>query len=240
MSRHSKWSKVKQFKGAIDAKRSASFTKLAREITVAAKEKGADPEMNARLRAAITRARDASMPKDAIDRAITRASGSTEENQIEALTYEAYAPGGAALIVECLTDSHNRTANEIKHLLSKNGGALASPGSVTYLFDHVGVVRIPGGLPADRREEVELSLIEAGASNILDLEDSAEIHSAPHDLAKITDAVTKLNLKLESAEMEWIPRNGVETDEAMGTKAASLIELLEENDDVQRVFSNLA
>ncbi|HEU0051194.1 MAG TPA: YebC/PmpR family DNA-binding transcriptional regulator [Patescibacteria group bacterium] len=240
MSRHSKWSKVKQFKGAIDAKRSASFTKLARVITVAAREKGGDPNMNASLRSAVQKAREASMPKDAIERAITRGTGEGAEGQIESLVYEAYAPGGTALVIECLTDSRNRTSNDVKHLLSKNGGTLAAAGSVTYLFDHLGVVRIPGGLPADRREEVELSLIDAGASNIVDLEDSTEIQCAPQDLTKVANMVTQLGLKIDSAEMEWIPKTTIETDEASGMKAAELIESLEEHDDVQHVFSNLA
>ena len=143
MSRHSKWSKVKQFKGAIDAKRSASFTRLAREIAVAAREKGGDPNMNATLRAAVDRARGASMPKDAIDRAIQRGTGEGKEGEIVTLTYEAYAPGGTALIIECLTDNRNRTANDVKHTLTKQEASLAQAGSVTYLFDHAGVVRIP-------------------------------------------------------------------------------------------------
>lgn len=266
MSRHSKWAKVKQFKGAIDAKRAASFTKLAREITVAAKEKGADPNMNARLRAAISRARESSMPKDAIDRAVQRGTSVATDGpwQIEALTYEAYAPGGTALVIECLTDSRNRASNEIKHSLSKNGGTLAAFGSVTYLFDHVGVVRLkksppyeggvakprglePSGanlpLPLIRKEgseDVELALIDAGASNIIDVDGTVEIHSAPHDLMKVANAATALGLQIESVEMEWIAKERIETSEADGTRAVELIELLEANDDVQRVFSNLA
>lgn len=137
MARHSKWHKVKQFKGAIDAKRAASFTKLAREITVAAREKGGDPAMNARLRTAMDRAREASMPKDAIDRAIQRGTGEGKEGEILALTYEAYAPGGTALIIESLTDNRNRAANEIKIMLAAHGATLAQSGSATYLFDHV-------------------------------------------------------------------------------------------------------
>ncbi|MFA6429495.1 MAG: YebC/PmpR family DNA-binding transcriptional regulator [Patescibacteria group bacterium] len=240
MSRHSKWSKVKQFKGALDAKRSASFTKLAREITVAAREKGADPNMNARLRTAMIRARDASMPKDSIDRAIQRGAGSDAEGQLETLLYEAYAPGGTALIIVCVTDSRNRTANEVKHALSKNDGTLAATGSVTYLFDNVGVVRVKGSFPREKRDEIEMTLIEAGASNILDQDDAGEIQCAPNDFAKVADAVTKLGLSLESAEFEWVPKTLVETDEETGTRVAELIEQLEADDDVSRVFSNLA
>lgn len=240
MARHSKWHKVRQFKGAIDAKRSASFTKLAREITVAVREKGADPEMNAGLRAAIDRARKASLPKDNIERAIQKGAGGAGEAQIEALTYEAYAPGGTALIIECLTDSRNRTANDVKHLLSKNGGTLAMAGAVTYLFDRVGVVRFPGVISADKKDEQELAFIEAGASDVIESEDSTEVRSAPNDLAHVAQVVTKLGYSPDLVEMEWIPKTLIETDEATGTAVAELIETLEEHDDVSRVYSNLA
>lgn len=240
MARHSKWHKVRQFKGAIDAKRSASFTKLAREITVAARDKGADPDMNAALRAAIERARSASLPKENIERAIQKGAGGANEEQIEALTYEAYAPGGTALIIECLTDNRNRTANDVKHLLSKNGGTLAMAGAVTYLFDRVGVVRFPGKIPADQRDAQELTLIEAGASDVLETEEETEVRSAPHDLAHIAQTITKLGYKPETVEMEWIPKILVETDEEIGTAVAELIDLLDQCDDVSRVYSNLA
>lgn len=244
MARHSKWSKVRQFKGAIDAKRSASFTKLARVITVEAREKGADPDMNAGLRAAIARARDASMPKDAIERAIQKGAGGGAEGQIESLTYEAYAPGGTALIIESLTDNRNRTANELKHLLSKNGGSLAASGSVTYLFDHLAVVRVTppyeGGAGGGLSDETELSLIDMGATNIIVSDEGVEIQGTPQDLAKLTEGVMKLGMVIESSDFEWIPKTLIEVDEEHGSKAAELIECLEEHDDVKRVFSNLA
>ncbi len=240
MARHSKWHKVRQFKGAIDAKRSASFTKLAREITVAAREKGADPEMNAGLRAAIDRARAASLPKDNIERAIQKGIGGVGEGQIEILTYEAYAPGGTALIIECLTDSRNRTANDVKHLLSKNGGTLALAGAVTYLFDRVGVVRFSTKLPVQTRDEHELMFIEAGASDVIELEEGTEIRSAPNELAQIAQAAIKLGYKPETVEMEWIPKSLIDTDEAIGMAVAELMDQLEGHDDVSRVYSNLA
>jgi len=240
MSRHSKWHKVRQFKGAIDAKRSASFTKLAREITVAAREKGSDPEMNAGLRAAIDRARAVSMPKENIERAIQKGIGGAGEGQIEILTYEAYAPGGTALIIECLTDSRNRTANDVKHILSKHGGTLALAGAVTYLFDRVGVVRFATALPRDQRDEQELVFIEAGASDVLESEAETEVRSAPGDLAHIAQAATKLGYKADTVEMEWIPKTLIETDETTGMAVAELIDLLDQHDDVSRVYSNLA
>jgi len=172
MSRHSKWSKVKQFKGAIDAKRSASFTKLAREITVAAKEKGGDPAMNARLRAAIDRAREDSMPKENIDRAIQRGIGGGVEGHIETLTYEAYASGGIALIIMCLTDNRNRTAGDIKHLLSQHGGTLAAPGSVTYLFDR----KFDASQQVEWVPKMLLEMDEAAGTKVAELIDELETH----------------------------------------------------------------
>ncbi|MBP7134637.1 YebC/PmpR family DNA-binding transcriptional regulator [Patescibacteria group bacterium] len=240
MARHSKWHKVRQFKGAIDAKRSASFTKLAREITVAAREKGEDPLMNAGLRAAIDRARAVSMPKENIERAIQKGVGGSGEGVIETLTYEGYAPGGTALIIECLTDNRNRTANDVKHLLSKNGGTLAGAGSVTYLFDHVGIVRIPTEIPPARRDECELLFIDAGATNIVDEDGATEIESSTQDLAHVAEAVRKAGFISDTVEFQWIPKMLVETDEEKGMQVSELIEQLETHDDVSRVFSNLA
>ncbi len=240
MSRHSKWHKVRQFKGAIDAKRSASFTKLAREITVAAREKGGDPNMNAQLRAAVDRARAASLPRENIERAIARGAGVGGEGHIESLVYEAYTPGGTALIIECLTDNRNRTASDVKHMLTKNGGSFASSGAVTYLFDRLGVIHIPESLPMSRHDEIELALIDAGALDILEEDSSTEIRGGTHDLFKLSDAVTSLGLKADVIEFQWIPKILVETDEVTGTAVAELIETLEEHDDVSRVWSNLA
>lgn len=237
MSGHSKWSKVKQFKGAIDAKRSANFTKLAREIEIAVREKGSDPGMNFRLRMAIDRARAGNMPKDSIERAIARGSGSDDGVQVESLRYEAYGPGGSGLIIECLTDSHNRTANDVKHILSKNGGTLAAPGSVAFQFDHKGVVR-SGLIPKDKRDETELMLIDAGAEDIRDEEEETVIISAPTDLSKVSEAASKAGLTVSSAEFEWLPKMMVSLDPTAGEAIAKLIEILEENDDVQSVYTN--
>lgn len=240
MARHSKWHKVRQFKGAIDAKRSASFTKLAREITVATKEKGADPVMNARLRVAIERARKASMPKDNIERAIQKGMGNGADVQIEELRYEAYAPGGTALIIECLTDNRNRTTNDIKHEVTDAGGSLAGSGAVTYLFDRFGVVRVTPPLSSGQRDEMELALIEAGANDIVHDEEGTDIRTAPQDLAALADAVQRLGLIAESIEFEWVPKMAIETDEETGMAVQGLIEALETLDDVSRVYSNLA
>lgn len=240
MSRHSKWHKVRQFKGAIDAKRAASFTKLSREITVAVKEKGADVATNVRLKVAIERAKKASMTKDTIERAIQRGTGVGGEGQLESLTYEAYAPGGTALIVECVTDNRNRSTNDVKHLITKAGGTLASTGSVTYLFDRFGVVRIVPPIPVERRDESELVLIDAGASDIVHDDESTDVRCAPSDLSVVAEATQKLGFTVDSAEFEWIPKVMVETNEETGMIVSELVEHLEELDDVSHVYSNLA
>ena len=196
--------------------------------------------MNARLRVAIAKAREASMPKENIERAVKRGVGGDGEGLIESLMYEAYAPGGTALIIECLTDSRNRTSNDVKHLLSKAGGSLATSGAVTFSFDHCGIVRVPGGLSKEKRDEIEMALIEAGATDIVDEEEATEVRSHVSDFGKVTDAIAKLALPVDVMEFQWIPKSLVETDEATGTSVAELIETLEELDDVSRVFSNLA
>jgi YebC/PmpR family DNA-binding regulatory protein len=245
MSGHSKWSKVKQFKGAIDAKRSASFTKLAREIEVAVREKGSDPGMNFRLRMAIDRARAGNMPKDSIERAITRGAGANDGTQVESLRYEAYGPGGAGLVIECLTDNRNRTAGDVKTTLSKNGGSFAAPGSVAFQFDHKGVVRT-ASIPADkpfgtaqgRRDEIELALIDAGAEDIRHEDEGTVIVCAINDLSKLSELTSGLGLSVLSAEIEWLPKTTVELDDTAGESLSKLIDLLEGHDDVGSVFTN--
>jgi YebC/PmpR family DNA-binding regulatory protein len=240
MSRHSKWSKVKQFKGAIDAKRSASFTKLAREITVAVREGGTDPVFNFKLRVAMDHARKGSMPRENIERAVQRGAGGGAEGGLENLLYEAYLPGGAALIIECLTDNRNRAANDVKLILSEHGAALAASGAVAYLFERQGVVRIPGGLPAERRDQIEYALIDAGAEEIKN-EDGAEIVLCnSRDLKRVAEAAEKSGVSFESAELEWLPKTSVEINEQDGGKLEELLDELEALEDVQRVYTNAA
>jgi YebC/PmpR family DNA-binding regulatory protein len=240
MSRHSKWSKVKQFKGAVDAKRSASFTKLAREITVAAREKGPDMSFNFRLRTAVDRAKEASMPKDSIDRSVQRGVGNGPEGQIESLVYEGYGPGGVALIIECLTDNRNRSANDVKHLLTKYGGSLAAPGSVTFQFSHQGVVVLSGVIPEASHETVELDLIDAGATDINPIDQDTEILCGPNDVQKATEVCARHGLAVVSASVEWIPKNTVELAETASSAIDELVSALEELDDVQNVTTNAA
>lgn len=238
MSGHSKWATIKHKKGAADAKRAASFTKLIREIEVAAREKGPDPGMNFRLRLAIDRARSANVPKDNIERAITRGSGAGSDVQIEETRYEAYGPGGVGLIVECLTDNRNRAANDVKLVLSKKGGSFAAPGSVSFQFENKGVVRL-GLVAADKRDEVELTLIDAGAEDIAHEEEESVVVCPINDLSKITDACNGLSLEIKQAQIEWVPKVLVEADDESLESLSNLIDALEELDDVQNVFTNV-
>jgi len=234
MSRHSKWHKVRQFKGAIDAKRAASFTKLAHEITVAVKEKGSDMSINVRLKVAVERAKKASMTKDTIERAIQRGLGGSDEAQVESLMYEAYGPGGTAMIVECVTDSRNRATNDVKLWVTKASGTLATQGAVTYLFDRIGTVTVTGKI----NDDITMALIDAGATDIVENEESIDIRCAPNDLSKIADAAQKYGLTIESAEFEWLPKVTVDLDEEKGNELAALVEALEASDDVSHVYTN--
>ncbi|MBU2566454.1 YebC/PmpR family DNA-binding transcriptional regulator [Patescibacteria group bacterium] len=237
MSGHSKWSTIKHKKGMADAKRSANFTRLAREIEVAVRAKGPDPEMNFQLRLAIDRARAGNMPKDNIERAITRGSGVDDGSQVAELLYEAYAPGGTALIIECLTDNRNRTGNEVKLILSKGGATFANSGSVTYLFDQKGVVRTDL-ISLDKRDEVELNLIEAGADEIDYTEDQTIINCPITELSNINDAAVLSELKVNSAQMEWLPKINVSLDDSLAEQLGGIIEKLEDLDDVTNVYTN--
>lgn len=237
MSRHSKWSKVKQFKGAIDAKRSASFTKLAREITVAVREKGTDPAFNFRLRMAIERAKQGLMPKDNIERAIKKGSGeATGEAQLAELIYEAFGPGGTALMIEVVTDNRNRSVAEVKHILTKNGGTFANTGAVAHLFTRTGVVQAKGAMT----EEIELALIDAGAFDISREDAEITIKTSPQELMQVATSAEKQGLVLESAQFEWIPNMPVDLSEEIGMQTEALIEALEEHDDVSQVYSNMS
>jgi len=237
MSGHSKWSNIKNKKGATDAKRAANFTRLAREIEVAARNKGPNPDMNFQLRLAIDKARGGNMPKDNIERAIARGAGGNSESSMEELVYEAYAPGGTALIIECVTDNRNRTGNEIKLILSKNGATLAGQGAVTYLFDQKGIIR-SGLIPESVRDEVELDLIEAGADDIFHEQEGSVIASSIVDLSGVNDAIRKAGFTITSAGPEWIPKTTIPIDAETESKVAEIMGKLEEHDDVTNVYTN--
>jgi YebC/PmpR family DNA-binding regulatory protein len=236
MSGHSKWHSIKHKKAVVDARRGQQFTKLARAITVAAKEGGGDPEGNSALALAVQKARDASMPKDNIERAIAKGTGEgSDGEQIETVLYEGYGPGGVALLIEAVTDNRNRTGAEIRHLFSKHGGSLGEPGSVSYLFDKQGVVVVD----ATRYDEDDLiPAIDAGALDISVDEDVFEVITEPGDLVAVRDALVDAGVEIEAAELSQRPKSRVPVDEADATKLLRLIDALEESDDVSAVYAN--
>ena len=236
MAGHSKWSSIKHQKGAKDAKRGALFTKLARAIQVAAKEGGGDPEGNAALANAIQKAKDASMPKDNIERAIAKGTGADSDAEaFEAVVYEGYGPGGVAFLVEALTDNRNRTGSEVRHIFSKHGGSLGEPGSVAWQFEKKGIVLVD----AERYSEDDLmAAIDAGAEDVTQDETVWEVVTAPGDLQAVREALEAEGVELQNAELTMRPTTQVELDEAGAGKVLRLIEALDDQDDVNAVHAN--
>jgi YebC/PmpR family DNA-binding regulatory protein len=236
MSGHSKWASIKHKKAVVDARRGAHFTKLARAITVAARDGGGDPDANSTLALAVQKARDASMPKDNIERAIAKGTGAgAEAAAIDSVVYEGYGPGGVALLVEALTDNRNRTGAEIRHLLSKHGANLGEPGSVSYLFDKKGVVVVDAGRYS---EDDLMPAIDAGAEDIRQDDDVLEIVCAPQDLEAVRGALEAAGVEVDSAEVVQLPRSRVPLDDATAARLLALIDALEDNDDVDAVHAN--
>jgi YebC/PmpR family DNA-binding regulatory protein len=238
VSGHSKWSTIKHKKGAADAKRGQLFTKLSKAIIVAAKEGGADPAANLSLQNAIEKAKSYSMPKDTIERAIARGAGTdADAAAYETIVYEGYGPDGVAVLVEALTDNRNRTASDVRHTFTKNGGNLGTTGAVAWLFERRGIVLVE----ADGVDEDELTLAAAeGGAEDVELDGSVfEVSSAPEDLAAVRQAIEDAGIKVESAEISMVPKTTVEVaEEPSAKKLIRLIEALEENDDVQGVYAN--
>ena len=236
MSGHSKWSSIKHKKGAADAKRGQLFTKLARAIQVAAREGGGDPAGNAALATAVQKARDASMPKDNIERAIAKGAGSDADGEaFESVVYEGYAVGGVAVLVEALTDNRNRTGSEVRHFFGRHGGSLGEPGSVAWNFDKKGVVLID----AERHSEDDLIVaIDAGAEDLTRDENVWEIVAAPSDLQAVRDALTEAGVEIQSADLTMRPQSRVEVEEGQVARVLRLLEDLEDQDDVSAVHAN--
>ena len=236
MSGHSKWASIKHKKAIVDSRRGAQFSKLSRAITVAARDGGGDPVGNSALDLAIRKAKEASMPKDNIERAIAKgAGGGADADGIESVLYEGYGPGGVALLVEALTENRNRTGAEVRHIFTKNGGSLGEPGSVAYLFDKKGTIVIDGS----RYSEDQLMVaIEAGAEDISADEDVFEVVTEPADFSAVRQALEDAGVEMESAEMAYRPSSLVPIDESQAGKLMRLIELLEDNDDVSAVHAN--
>ena len=236
MAGHSKWANIQHRKGAQDKKRGKLFTKLIREITIAARMGGSDPDANPRLRTAIDKARGQSMPKDNIERAVKRGSGDTEGADYEEVRYEGYGPGGVAVIVDCLTDNRNRTVAEVRHAFAKYGGNLGADGSVAYLFNHVGQISLPGGADEDRIMEVAL---EAGAEDVIGNDDSSfDVITDPQEFEAIRNALAAAGLEAESSEITHRASTSAELGEEDAARMIKLLEVLEDLDDVQNVYSN--
>ncbi len=237
MSGHSKWSTIKRKKGANDAKRGKIFTKLIREITIAAREGGGDPDGNPRLRLAIQNAKGQNLPKDNIERAISKASGSEAEDYQE-LTYEGYAPHGIAVFLECATDNQNRTVQSVRSLFSKYGGSLGVNGSVDYMFERKGIFLIKQTESMDE-DELTLELIDGGAEEVNFIEGYAELTTAMEDFGNMQKKLEALNLEAESAELQRIPTTTLSLNDEDFAYVMKLIDAFEDDDDVQKVYHNL-
>jgi YebC/PmpR family DNA-binding regulatory protein len=237
VSGHSKWSTIKRKKGANDAKRGKIFTKLIKEITIAAKSGGGDPEGNPRLRSAITAAKGENMPKENIDRAIKKGTGDLDGVAFEEILYEGYGPGGVAVLVETMTDNKNRTVADIRHYFAKSGGNLGESGCVAWMFDKKGTLAV--GKEGINEEELMDLALEAGAEDVVEEEDSFQIITAPEAFNDVVEQLEKKTLAFSEATLSMIPRNTIEvTEEKTARSLLRLLENLEDHDDVQKVHAN--
>lgn len=237
MSGHSKWSTIKRKKGAIDAKRGKIFTRLIKEITVAARQGGGDPEGNPRLRSAIGTAKAENMPKDNIARAIKKGTGEIAGEVYDEIMYEGYGPGGIAILVECLTDNRNRTVADVRHYFAKNNGNLGESGCVAYMFDKKGLILVD---KSGIEEEVLMdTALEAGAEDVVEEESEYQILTAPEDFEDVRSALEESGVTFLDASISMIPQNTVEVaDEKIARSLMKLMESLEDHDDVQNVYAN--
>ena len=238
MSGHSKWSSIKHQKGVTDARRGQLFTKLTREIIVVARQGGADPVMNARLRLAIQRARDNNMPVENIERAIKRGAGSEGggQDQLDEVSYEGYGPGGAAILLRALTDNRNRTVSEIRNVFTRGGGSLAEAGSVTWVFEQKGVITIR--TEPERVEEVALQAIDAGAEEFKQEDSYLEVYTSLEDFEQVRRALEEQGVQPETAELSMVPKTTMPLEARAAETTLRLLDRLEELDDVQKVYTN--
>ncbi len=236
MAGHSKWANIKHRKAAQDQKRAKIWTKLIREITVAAREAGGDPDANPRLRLAIDKGTSANMPKDTIERAIKRGAGATDGENYDEIRYEGYGPGGTAVMVDCMTDNRNRTASEVRHAFSKHGGNLGTDGSVAYLFKKQGIISYAPGTDEDAVMDAAL---EAGAEDVITHDDgSIDVLTTPEDFSDIKAAMEGAGLEAANAEVTYNASTKTEMDREGAEKLMRMIDALEDLDDVQEVYSN--
>jgi YebC/PmpR family DNA-binding regulatory protein len=236
MSGHSKWSTIKRQKGLNDAKRGAVFTRLSREIIIAAKQGGGDTTMNFKLRLAVQRARAHNMPNDNIERAIAKGTGAGSDEQLDEIQYEGYGPGGTAIIVSALTDNRNRTVAEVRHRFSRAGGNLGETGSVGWQFEAKGVITVP--VSSANADEAALLAIDAGAEDVNVDGDVIEVQTEPANLEAVRKALESSGLEVENADFAMVPKTTIEVDDRTAHQTLKLIDALEDLEDVQRVYSN--
>jgi YebC/PmpR family DNA-binding regulatory protein len=237
MSGHSKWSTIKHGKAIVDARRAVVFTKLSKEIIIAARQGGGDPDMNFRLRLAVQRAKDSNMPSANIERAIKRGDGTDGSAvQMEELTYEGYGPGGTAILLQVLTDNKNRTVSEVRSTFTKIGGSMAEAGAVSWQFEQKGVVVVSAD--EDQADDLTMVAIDAGADDIETVDTTLHAYSAPSDMEEIRRTLAESGAEIESSELAMVPKNTIELDEKTAMQTLRLLDQLEELDDIQKVFSN--
>lgn len=238
MAGHSKWANIKHRKGRQDAARGKVFTKIARQLTVAAKEGGTDPEYNATLKTAIEKAKAANMPNDNIKRAIQKGAGGADGVNYEEIRYEGYGPNGVAVIVECLTDNKNRTVADIKYYFDKNGGNLGTTGSVAFMFDRKGILLVDREEFGMDEEEMMMMALEAGAEDFEASDEFYEITTDPNDFSSVRDALSNENIPFVKAELTYIPQMQTSIPEESYKNMNRMLEMMEDNDDIQNVYHN--
>lgn len=238
MSGHSKWATIKRKKEATDSKRAGTFTKVTREIIVAAKAGGGDPDNNFRLRLAVLKAKSVNMPNDNIQRAIKRGIGATESEQYEEIYYEGYGPGGVALLVQILTDNRNRTAGDMRYIFSRNNGNLGEAGCVAWMFSQKGLVTIEAETADMSEDELFEMATEAGAEDLKNTGDTYEVYTEPGQLEVVRKYLDSKNIPIKEAGLTMVPTNTVEVDGEHAGQLLKLVDALEDNDDVQNVYSN--
>ncbi len=240
MSGHSKWAQIKRKKGVADVKKGAMFTRLGREIAIAAREGGGDPNANFSLRLAVDKARTSNMPKENIDRAIKRGTGELGEGgQLDDILYEGYGPGGTALLVQVLTDNRNRAASDVRHIFTRGGGNMASSNAVAWMFEKRGVITLEVAGGGKDPDELALEMIDAGADDVKVDGNEIDAYTAPEQLRALREALEKRKIPITSAEIAWIAKTSASVADDQAVQTLKLMESLEEHDDVQKVFTNL-
>ncbi len=237
MAGHSKWANIKHRKAASDAKRGKVFTRIAKELTIAARDGGGDPDTNPRLRLVMQQARAANMPNDNIDRAVKRGTGELEGQTLEQIMLEGYGPGGIGILIECVTDNRNRTVADVRHALSRNGGSMADAGSVAWNFSRKSVIAVDK--EGKDEEEILMAVIDAGAEDVKEEEETFEVYAEPENFDAVREAVESAGYDIKEAKLAFVPSQSVELSGDEAAQAMKLLDALDDQDDVQNVFSNV-